>query len=487
MNLTLVDLFAGCGGLSLGLELAGFVPVLAAELNNSARATYVANRDGSVHVETDVRQLADAEPSKLRRLAGLGRNERVTLVAGGPPCQGFSGIGHRRTHSDVEKHEIASNHLYKDMISVIDKLQPEAFLFENVRGLLSARWSRDDPRKVWDRVRRHFLRTLGDRYVIAYDVVRAYEFGVPQNRPRVLMVGLREERWEAIRELAHPSVRTLSRQAINACTARDEQLATKALLLPPALSPERRREFLPDMEELLGDLIDPSWEAWAHAGCKGAFETCAYPAAARAGWQHAMRAAVSGDGVATRKGAPLAEQAYSRHAAHVRARFGLIRQGKEVPEAQRTKKFAQRALPATWGDRAPGITVASLPDDYVHFAQSRSLTVREWARLQGFPDWYQFKGPRTTGGDRRAGDVRSGETVREAPRYTQIGNAVPVPLAAAIGWQLRRCLASAEPDESRGHHAAPLARFLRAALDRELGVDLDDSSSVVQYESGLCK
>jgi DNA (cytosine-5)-methyltransferase 1 len=472
VNLSLVDLFAGCGGLSLGLELAGFVPVLAAEINDSARATYVANRDGSVHVESDVRKLADSAPSKLRRLAGLGKSERVALVAGGPPCQGFSGIGHRRTHTDVEKHEIASNHLYKDMVEVIDKLQPEAFLFENVRGLLSARWSRDDPRKVWDRVRRHFLRTLGDEYVIAYDVVRAYEFGVPQNRPRVIMVGLRQERWEAIRELAHPSVRMLSRKVLNGRTARDERLATKALLLPPALSPERRRELLPDMEELLGDLVDPRWESWASAGCKAPFETCSYPAPARVGWQHAMRAAATGDRAAILKGAPLTEQVYSRHAEHVRARFGLIRQGKEVPQAQRTKKFAQRALPATWGERVPGITVASLPDDYVHFAQSRSMTVREWARLQGFPDWYQFRGSRTTGGNRRAGDVRSGDTVREAPRYTQIGNAVPVSLAAAVGWHLRRCLGSAGPTSDDGRDTTPLARFLRAALDRELGVDL---------------
>lgn len=485
MNLSLVDLFAGCGGLSLGLELAGFVPVLAAELNDSARATYVANREGSVHVETDVRQLAESAPSKLRRLAGLGKSARVTLVAGGPPCQGFSGIGHRRTHTDVEKHEIASNHLYKDMVAVIDKLQPEAFLFENVRGLLSARWSRDDSSKVWDRVRRHFLRKLGDEYVIAYDVVRAYEFGVPQNRPRVLMVGLRRERWEAIRELAHPSLRMLSCRALNDRTARDERLATKALLLPPALSPERRRELLPDVEELLGDLVDPQWEAWASAGCKGPFETSSYPAAASEGWQYVMRAAATGDRTAILSGAPLAEQAYSRHAAHVRARFGLIRQGKEVPQAQRTKKFAQRALPATWGGRAPGITVASLPDDYVHFAQSRSLTVREWARLQGFPDWYQFRGPRTTGGDRRAGDVRSGDTVREAPRYTQIGNAVPVPLAAAVGWHLRRLLGGAEPTSVDGRHTTPLAQFLRASLDRDLGVDLDLQSCDEQCEAAL--
>jgi DNA (cytosine-5)-methyltransferase 1 len=103
-----------------------------------------------------------------------------------------------------------------------------------------------------------------------------------------------------------------------------------------------------------------------------------------------------------------------------------------IKDEHRTNKFAQRLLPRTWDDGGPNITITSLPDDYVHHTQPRILTVREWARLQTFPDWYQFFGKRTTGGIRRAGNPREKDFERELPKYTQIGNAVPVVVAKNI-------------------------------------------------------
>jgi len=90
-------------------------------------------------------------------------------------------------------------------------------------------------------------------------------------------------------------------------------------------------------------------------------------------------------------------------------------------------------LPARWNGGGPNITATSLPEDYVHYSQARALTVREWARLQTFPDHYIFKGSRTTGGRRRAGDPSKGIWDRDVPKYTQIGNAVPVQLAYQVG------------------------------------------------------
>ena len=89
-----------------------------------------------------------------------------------------------------------------------------------------------------------------------------------------------------------------------------------------------------------------------------------------------------------------------------------------------TKKFAQRVLPERWPSKGPTITATSLPDDYVHYELPRILTVREWARLQMFPDHYEFSGKRTTGGRRRAGNPEDNDWSRDLPKYTQIGNAV---------------------------------------------------------------
>ena len=111
----------------------------------------------------------------------------------------------------------------------------------------------------------------------------------------------------------------------------------------------------------------------------------------------------------------------------------MIANDGKIPDHLKTKKFAQRLLLKRWGAKGPSITATSLPDDFVHYSQARAPTVREWARLQTFPDWYQFSGKRTTGGIRRAGNPQESIFDREVPKYTQIGNAVPVKLAYEIG------------------------------------------------------
>ena len=146
-----VDLFAGCGGLSLGLEQAGFVPAYVNELDKDAMESYLINREEfpllrEKYSSNDIQQITkNGELEKLQsgfeEDYGIKRGE-LALVVGGPPCQGYSAIGIRRNHP-VDRKKIPSNYLFKHMIKVINSLQPRAFLFENVMGLMTARWMPD--------------------------------------------------------------------------------------------------------------------------------------------------------------------------------------------------------------------------------------------------------------------------------------------------------------------------------------------------------
>lgn len=196
-----VDLFAGCGGLSLGLERAGLTPAYVSEINGDALETYLMNRDKAhPHLREryhgrDARALA--RPGELERLRDdLRESYRIlagelALVCGGPPCQGFSGIGHRRSFN-VEKKDLPYNYLYRDMADIIRGLRPQCFVFENVAGLLSGRWAAGGEKgEIWNDVRNEFTGIGG--YTVRWDLVRASEYGVPQRRPRIIMLGVRKD------------------------------------------------------------------------------------------------------------------------------------------------------------------------------------------------------------------------------------------------------------------------------------------------------
>lgn len=405
--LTFIDLFAGCGGLSLGLEQAGFHPLLFSEINPSAAETYIINRRHlDVMPVADIHNLTNSDLRLLKIYWKTKGIEDIDLVAGGPPCQGYSGIGHRRTFK-LEKKEIPSNRLFAQMIRVIAEIRPRMFLFENVRGLLSARWDAGGEKGEIFRDVRHGFSELQD-YEIHWQLIHAKDYGVPQNRPRILMVGIRKD-------------------ILGFCPrgpAPDQPDAVAVGFLPkPSGIP-------PTPPELLGDLEDPSFGTLLQTEC--------YPCAARGPFQKLLR---SHNGKVAPKGARLTEHEYSSHSEKITAKYRhMIANDGEIPEEFKTKKFAQRVLPRAWGEEGPNITACSLAEDYVHYSQPRSLTVREWARIQTFPDWYQFAGPRTTGGRRRAGDPSKGVWDREVPKYTQIGNAVPVLLAEKIGRHLKSIL-----------------------------------------------
>ncbi|MBK00663.1 MAG: DNA (cytosine-5-)-methyltransferase [Euryarchaeota archaeon] len=404
-KLKFIDLFAGCGGLSLGLEQAGFSPVYVNELNKDALETYLLNREKEYPFlrnpkfhSFDIKDCINERffRSLKRNLRNEFGSSKVDLICGGPPCQGYSGIGIRRSYS-VDKKQLPSNHLYQDMAYFIHKMQPKIFLFENVQGLLTSRWTKNGIKgEIFEDVFNTFNILKG--YKVKYSLVHAKNYGVPQNRPRVLIIGIRNN--------LSPKVQESDDALIN------------------GFLPEPTYDY-PHLIDVLSDLVDKKFE---YGG-----ETKKYPSKPNNPWQENIRKEFRSNRVSL-KGDKLTEHEYSNHSERIREKFSYMISNKgEIPEHLKTKKFAQRLLPKKWDDKGPTITATSLPDDFVHFSQARSLTVREWARLQTFPDWYKFAGKRTTGGIRRAGNPRENIFEREVPKYTQIGNAVPVKLAEEVG------------------------------------------------------
>ncbi len=419
-NLVCIDLFAGCGGLSLGLENAGFNPIFVNELNVDALQTYLINRDRQFPLlrkkywVQDIKEIIKNESwfddftngIKVDYKRNFEKNS-VDLVVGGPPCQGFSGLGIRRSYS-VDKHQLPSNHLYQDMAFFIHRIKPKAFLFENVEGLLSAKWTKEGIKgEIFSDVLETF-RHIPD-YQVKYKLVHAKDYGVPQNRPRILIVGFRNDIFS---------------------TTDSSNDAVECGFLPIPSEPA------PNLIDVLDDLID---DDFVYGG-----KTNTYLRSYRTEFQRMMRTRL--DGSLMEKGDALTEQEYSKHSEKVIAKFkAMIDNNGVIPKEFQTKKFAQRLLPKVWGLKGATITATSLPDDFVHFSQARTPTVREWARIQTFPDWYQFAGKRTTGGIRRAGNPRENIFDREVPKYTQIGNAVPVKLGEVVGKHIASILLGQKP------------------------------------------
>lgn len=167
----MVDLFAGCGGLSLGLEQAGFTPWFVNEIVEQFANTYKANHELSDEhfFIGDIASLNEHIEDYEELLSD------ITLVCGGPPCQGFSMANRQRILDDPR------NSLYKQYLIFLKHVRPQFFILENVKGMMNKK----------DEIVQNFREYLGEEYQYDYAVLKAQDFGVPQNRERFIMIGNR--------------------------------------------------------------------------------------------------------------------------------------------------------------------------------------------------------------------------------------------------------------------------------------------------------
>ena len=166
-----VDLFAGCGGLSVGLQQAGFTPWFVNEIVEQFCNTYKFNHNLSDehYFVGDIADL-NAHIDEYKEMLS-----DITLVCGGPPCQGFSMANRQRILDDPR------NALYKQYLIFLKMVRPKFFIMENVKGMMN---------KI-DEIKQNFTEYLGDEYQFDYALLRAQDYGVPQNRERFIMIGNR--------------------------------------------------------------------------------------------------------------------------------------------------------------------------------------------------------------------------------------------------------------------------------------------------------
>lgn len=370
---TFIDLFAGCGGLSLGLEQAGFSPVFVNEIEPQFCETYKRNRDlpDSAYYIGDIRSLNEEE--------GIAdRYKDVTLVCGGPPCQGFSMANRQRVIEDPR------NELYKEYLKFLQKIRPEFFIMENVRGMMSR----------WEEIKSNFeeyLNAESEIYQFGSKLFLAEDYGVPQHRERFIVIGNR--------------------------------IGVDPRIIFSEIEKQRRAPFV------LKDALD-GLPALGHKHVKGASST----ENDDTGYTEIEFQYIHNEFYHFINGEKPIEKLYNHKNRYNNPRdieiYRRLPQGANslhesiadiMPYARRNEIFKDKYFKLQ-EDRVCKTITSHMKFDcnmYIHPWYSRGLTAREAARIQTFPDDFIFTGAQNLW-------------------YAQAGNAVPVKLAKAIGCGIMR-------------------------------------------------
>ena len=386
---TAIDLFCGAGGLSEGFRQAGFHVLAGNDIDPHAAETFAANHSEAQFLPGPIEHIAARE---FLRAAGLKKGELDCLI-GGPPCQAFSVYNHQRGLHDRR------SGLFYEYLRIVEGLMPKWVVMENVTGITSA----GDGQAV-ERIHSG-LASLG--YRVETRILRAEEYGVPQERRRIIFLGNRlglPIRWP---ERTHgPNLKPF----VNVWDAIGDLPSLSNGEQPPRLSPYRTAPM-------------SAYQAYL----RGNRTRVTNHAAPRLAPINVERMKFIPEGGSWRD-----------------VPYGLLPTGmKRARRCDHTKRYGRL--------RKDGLSSTILTKcdlhwgAYIHPEQDRVLTVREAARLQSFPDLFQFAGPRTE-------------------QYVQVGNAVPPLLARQLGLALIKATSQGRSRRSARLMDAPAENVPAMAL-----------------------
>ncbi|MFC1592653.1 DNA cytosine methyltransferase [Candidatus Omnitrophota bacterium] len=406
-----IDLFAGAGGITEGFKWAGFDVVASLEWDHDACDTHRANHPDTVVIEGDI-----TKPNVKGKLTRAIEKQKIDLIVGGPPCQGFSLVGTRLGTNRALGRFIddSRNALYKEFVKIVGRHQPKIFVLENVPGLFSYKKG-----MIRDQIKQDFGK-LG--YRVDVDILNSADFGVPQLRNRVIFIGNRLGISNIYPEKTHFDPNSKNSNGV----APDELFDYNALLIKKGIKP-----YL-SLSDAISDL------PFLTAG-NGVNERVNYATDPESEYQRVMRVPKKFIDSYTeyikrahnKKNGVYNHQCRRHNQLDIR-RYAALEEGGifvDLPHELRNGEMPEhfRDKYRKLHSQRPSYTiVAHLYKDgnaFVHYdrRQARTLTVREAARIQSFPDDFYFCNSRTS-------------------QFKQVGNAVPPILAYKIALSLKKML-----------------------------------------------
>ena len=380
-----IDIFAGCGGLSLGLYNAGWKGLFAIEKSPMAFETLKYNLiDNKKHFmwpdwlpqkNHDINQIIYDKKKELVSLRG-----KITLVAGGPPCQGFSLAGRRKETDNRNK-------LVDSYIEFIKLVKPKMLFFENVKGFTIGFNNKKSKGKIYSEYVIKKLKFLG--YDVEARIIDFSKYGIPQKRKRFILIGVKEgNAKDFFKKILEKKADFLKEKGLNENTS---------------------------IKDAISDLKKENGVILSHLFSKFKEGIYSNPTT---NYQKLLRKEIINSNPDSHR--------FANHRKETEKKFEFILNNskRNLTISQKIKKkfnLKKRSIIPLDGDNSSP-TLTTLPDDYIHYSEPRILTVREYARIQSFNDWFEFKSKYTTGGKLRKIEV---------PRYSQIGNAIP-PLFAEL-------------------------------------------------------
>lgn len=376
-----IDLFSGCGGMTLGFAWAGFNSVLASDIDENCEKTFQRNFSNVPFICGDLSAISKDQFDKV-----IG-NKEIDVILGGPPCQGFSLANKKRNKVS----EDPRNKLFFEFVKVINWYNPKSFVMENVKGLLSMKSG-----QVLKEIENEFQNAGQFGYEVQTKVLKASDFGVPQSRERVIIMGIRKD--------------------LNVAPEFPIKAYEKEITVGEAISD------LPQIKAGEGE------------------EIMSYKNAPENEYQQFMR----------KNSQKVYNHIAMKHTKRLVERFKAIQPGQNLldvwethgavqrgnPNKKSKIKFSQNNLRLFANKPAPTIA-ASFQSNFIHPILDRNFTAREGARLQSFPDDFIFEGMRTK---------MSWE--KGLSQYQQIGNAVPPLMAYEIAKTLKSILNNGNSKES---------------------------------------